>query len=95
MICYLQNELNIREKKSRWCNGNLSPLRKLTATYCKIEKGECRAKREQAIALAKIFKVNSNDFLTLWIADKIIEVVKEKKELAGEALKVVLKKKNE
>jgi DNA-binding XRE family transcriptional regulator len=28
------------------------------ATYCKIEKGERRAKREQVIAIANIFNVN-------------------------------------
>jgi hypothetical protein len=28
----------------------------------------------------------------LWIADRIIEVVKDEKELAGEALKIVLQK---
>jgi transcriptional regulator with XRE-family HTH domain len=34
-----------------------------TPMYSKIERGERRAKREQVIiALAKIFKVNPNDF---------------------------------
>ena len=28
------------------------------ATYCKMERGERRAKREQVIAIAKIFNVN-------------------------------------
>jgi transcriptional regulator with XRE-family HTH domain len=64
-----------------------------TATYCRIGKVERRAKREQVIALAEIFKINPNEFLTLWIADQIIEVVKEEKELAREALNVVQKNK--
>jgi transcriptional regulator with XRE-family HTH domain len=54
-----------------------------TTVYSKIERGEQPANREQVIALAKIFKVNPDDFLTLWIADRIIEVVKGEKELAG------------
>jgi transcriptional regulator with XRE-family HTH domain len=62
-----------------------------TPMYSKIERGERRAKREQVIALAKIFKVNPNDFLSLWLADQIIEVIKNEKELAGKALHVVQK----
>jgi transcriptional regulator with XRE-family HTH domain len=62
-----------------------------TPMYSKIERGERRAKREQVIALAKIFKVNPNDFLTLWLADQIIEVVKNEKELAEEALIITQK----
>ena len=54
--------------------------------YSKIERGERRAKRKQVIALAKIFKVNPNDFLSLWLADRIIEVVEDKKEIAGKVL---------
>ncbi|GAP71498.1 hypothetical protein SAMD00024442_13_23 [Candidatus Symbiothrix dinenymphae] len=52
-----------------------------TPIYSKIEwGGRC------AIAPAKIFKVNSNEFLILWIADGIIEVIE--KELAEEALMI-------
>jgi hypothetical protein len=47
--------------------------------YSKIERGERRAKREQVIALAKIFKEKPNDFLSLWLADKIIEVLEDEK----------------
>ncbi|MDR1545109.1 MAG: helix-turn-helix domain-containing protein [Prevotellaceae bacterium] len=62
-----------------------------TPMYSKIERGERRAKREQVIAFAKIFKVNPNDFLSLWLADRIIEVIKNEKELAGKALIVTQK----
>lgn len=54
--------------------------------YGKIERDERRAKREQVIALAKVFKVNQDEFLTLWIANRIIEVMKNEKELAGKEL---------
>ncbi|GHT25387.1 hypothetical protein AGMMS4957_20120 [Bacteroidia bacterium] len=56
--------------------------------YSKIERGERRAKREQVIALAKIFQVNPNEFLTLWVADRILEAIEDEKELAGEALNI-------
>jgi hypothetical protein len=54
----------------------------------KIERSERPAKRKQVIALAKIFKVNPDDFLILWIANKIMEVVKDEKELEGKALDI-------
>jgi transcriptional regulator with XRE-family HTH domain len=65
-----------------------------TATYCKRGKVERRAKREQVIALAEIFNVNPDEVLNLWIADRIFEVVKDEKELAVKALKIVQKEIN-
>lgn len=63
-----------------------------TCLYNKIERGERRVKREQVIAIAKIFKVNLNDFLSLWLSDRIIELLKkEKKELARKGLIVAQK----
>ncbi|MBP8967353.1 MAG: helix-turn-helix transcriptional regulator [Paludibacteraceae bacterium] len=50
-----------------------------TCLYNKIERGERRVKREQVIAIAKIFKVNLNDFLSLWLSDRIIELLKKEK----------------
>jgi transcriptional regulator with XRE-family HTH domain len=36
-----------------------------TATYCKIEKGERRAKREQVLIIAKLLKTDKNELLSL------------------------------
>ena len=57
--------------------------------FSKIERGECYAKREQVVTIAKILKYDETDFLTLWLADKIITIISNKKELVGGALKVV------
>lgn len=46
-----------------------------TATYCKIEKGERRAKREQVEIIAQILNVDKKELTTLWLADKVYEVV--------------------
>ncbi len=46
-----------------------------TATYCKIEKGDRRAKREQVIMLAKFLNVDKKELLRLWSADKIYELI--------------------
>jgi transcriptional regulator with XRE-family HTH domain len=81
----------LREEKQMLQRQFAAALEIDTPMYSKIERGERRAKREQVIALAKIFKVNPNDFLSLWLADQIIEVIKNEKELAGKALNVVQK----
>lgn len=62
-----------------------------SATYCKIEKGERKAKREQVIIIAELLKANKDELLTLWIAEQIMDVIKDEKELANKALNVVIK----
>jgi transcriptional regulator with XRE-family HTH domain len=47
-----------------------------TATYCKIEKGERRAKREQILIIAELLKADKDDLLSLWLADQVIAVIK-------------------
>ena len=42
----------------------------------KIERGERNAKREHVIILSKIFKIKEEDLLSLWLADKVYDVVK-------------------
>ncbi len=46
-----------------------------TATYCKIEKGERKVKREQVEIIAQVLNTNKNELLTLWLADKVYDVV--------------------
>ena len=59
-----------------------------TATYCKIEKGDRRAKREQITVLANLLEVESKDLLRLWSADKVYELIAEEEE-ATQILNVV------
>jgi len=67
-------------------------LRVPTATYCKIEKGDRRAKREQVITIATILNTDKDELLSLWLADQLFEIVKDEKELRGKALEIVKKK---
>lgn len=53
----------------------------------KIERGERRAKRDQVIGLAKLFKADRKELLTLWLADRVYEIVQDESE-ARNALKV-------
>lgn len=59
-----------------------------TATYCKIEKGERRAKKEQVVILSEIFRVEQTDLLTLWLADKITDMLYDEHIVASEALSI-------
>src|ERR1035437_527411 len=59
-----------------------------TATYCKIEHGDRRAKRKQVITLANLLKTDRKELLTLWLADQIYSVVKDE-ENAQKVLDIV------
>ena len=65
-----------------------------TPMFSKIERGERPAKREQVIAIAKILTTDQNELLTLWLADKILDVIENETELADQALKVAIENKN-
>jgi hypothetical protein len=62
-----------------------------TATYCKIEKGERRAKREQVYIIAELLKADKDELLSFWLADQVYSVVKDE-EHADKALNIVAKK---
>ena len=61
------------------------------ATYCKIERGERKAKREQLPLLAELLKADKDELLTLWLAEQVIAVVKDDKELSDKALDIAKK----
>lgn len=58
-----------------------------TATYCKIEKGDRRAKREQVTRLADLLEVDSKELIRLWSTDKVYDIIAE--EEATQILNVV------
>ena len=59
-----------------------------TATYCKIEKGDRRAKREKIATLAELLKTDTKELLRLWSADKVYDLIAEEDE-ATQILNVV------
>jgi transcriptional regulator with XRE-family HTH domain len=59
-----------------------------TATYCKIEKGDRRAKREQVIILSDSLQTDKKELLRLWSADKVYEIIADEDE-ASQILNVV------
>lgn len=57
-----------------------------TATYCKIERGERKARKEQVVLLSDIFNVAPESLLSLWLADKVVEVALTERKLASDVL---------
>lgn len=51
-----------------------------TPMFSKIERGDRRAKREQVIKLAQYLHQDEKDMLTLWLADKFIDAIKDEQE---------------
>ena len=62
-----------------------------TSIISKIERGERPIKKEQIAVLAEILKADKEELLTLWLADKLYNVI-EGEPMADEALKKVSKK---
>jgi len=65
---------SLREKQNLYLR-QVAPLLEMdTAQLSKIEKGLRQLKREHIPILANILKVESDELLTLWVADQIIDV---------------------
>lgn len=58
-----------------------------TPMLSKIERGERKAKRAQVLLFAEILGANKDRLLTLWLADKLYEIVKNEN-TGTKALKV-------
>ena len=61
-----------------------------TATYCKIEKGERKARKEQVELLASVFEVDKKELLALWLADKVTDIVSDNGQIARNALSLAV-----
>lgn len=46
------------------------------------------AKRAQVIQLAEYFKIDKNELLTLWLADKVLDAIEDEDELKRKAIEV-------
>ena len=81
----------LRENQNLYLR-QVAPLLEMdTAQLSKIEKGLRLLKREQIPIIANILKADTDELLTLWIADQIYAVVKNEK-LANEAMQATEKK---
>ena len=62
------------------------------AMYCKIERGDRQAKREQIPLIAKILQINPEELLALWLADQVAAVVESDKEISDKVLDIAKEK---
>lgn len=81
----------LREKQNLFLRQVAAQLDMDTALLSKIEKGTRQLKKEQLSPLAKLLKVDLNELQTLWLADQLLDLVKDEPN-ANEALKAVSKK---
>ena len=81
----------LRERRELFLRQVAAYLEIDTALMSKIERGDRNASRDQVAKIAKFLKVEYDELLTLWLADKVGSVVEEEK-VAYEALKIVNKK---
>jgi transcriptional regulator with XRE-family HTH domain len=62
--------------------------------YCRIEKGDRRAKREQIPVIAKVLQTDPEELLALWLADQVAATVADEKEIANKVLNIAKKQIN-
>lgn len=82
----------LREKQNLLLRQVAAHLEVDTALMSKIERGERYATKQQTIDIAKFLKANEEEFITLWLADKVESAVGEEKNLATDAMNIVKKK---
>jgi transcriptional regulator with XRE-family HTH domain len=56
-----------------------------------VERGERKARREWIPKLAELLKVNEDELLIAWLADRVIELVQEEK-VAKDTIRLVVNK---
>ena len=78
----------LREAQNLFLRQVASLLEMDTAQLSKIEKGSRQLKREQIPVIAEILKTDKEELLTLWLADKVYDVVKDQ-DVALKAMEVV------
>ena len=95
MIMLFANKIRQLREERKLLQRHLAAVLDMdTPMFSKIERGERPAKREQVIAIAKILTTDENELLTLWLADKILDVIENETELADQALNVAIENKS-
>jgi transcriptional regulator with XRE-family HTH domain len=80
----------LREKQHLYLRQVAPVLEMDTAQLSKIEKGLRQLKKDQIPVLAEILKADKSELETLWLADQLLELVKDDPN-ADKALKEVSK----
>jgi len=78
----------LRENKQLLQRQISAALEMDNALYCKIERGDRIAKREQVIKLAELLDADKEELLKFWLADKVYDIVGEENN-ANDVLNIV------
>ena len=89
MMLFSEKIRQLREEKNIYQKEIASALSIDKPMYCRIERGERRAKREQIPIIAKILQTDPEELLTLWLADQLTAVVANETIIAHKALNIV------
>lgn len=93
MSNYLGQKIReVREKKKLLLRQVAAHLEVDTALMSKIETGDRKASKEQVIMIAEFIGADNEELLTLWLADKVENVVGDEKRLASNAMSFVKRK---
>lgn len=84
---------SLRESKGLLLRQAAAFLEVDTAFISKVERGQKRASRVQAGKLAAFLKVSDEQILSLWLADRIMDIIKDDP-VAKASLEIVSKKMN-
>ena len=91
-VSYLGQKIReTREKQNLLLRQVAAHIEVDTALMSKAERGERNLNREQVIKLAQLLKVSEDEFVSLWLCDKVIEAVNEDP-LAEQGIKKALTK---
>ena len=58
-----------------------------TALISKVERGDRNLKRDHVVLISEILDIDTNELLTLWLADRVCQVI-EDEENAIKAIKI-------
>ena len=81
----------LREKQNLLLRQMAAYLEADTAFMSKIETGNRNASKKQVIDIAKFLNADESELLTLWLVDKIENVIGDEKKLAIDALSILMK----
>lgn len=70
---------SLREEKGLLQRHLAAELQIDTPMFSKIERGERRAKRGQVLQLAKLLEVKEDELMPLWLADQILDIIKNER----------------
>ena len=91
MIMLFANKIRgLREEKHLLQRQLAAALEIDTPMYSKIERGDRSAKRTQVVTLAKLLDTDETGLLTLWLADKILGILENEKEIAKDVINFTL-----